>query len=132
MILAIKTDQPQAELKLLEAASGGIVDEISWQAHRELSDTILTNIDRLLKNNNHALNDVTALIVFEGPGSFTGLRIGISVANTLSYALDVPVVGAGTPDWVRVGTKLLQNQKGFSEVAVPQYGAPAHITTPRK
>ncbi len=54
---------------------------------------LLPLIDELLKTNKIGLTDLTEIIVHEGPGSYTGLRVGAAVANTLSYFLKIPVNG---------------------------------------
>ena len=47
----------------------------------------------LLKEYTLSFQDINAIEVNPGPGSFTGVRVGVSVANALSYALDIPVNG---------------------------------------
>lgn len=71
---------------------------ITEEVGRQKAQIILTLIDRLLRECALELSDITALAVHTGPGSFTGLRVGIAVANTLSYALGIPINGkkAGT------------------------------------
>lgn len=57
------------------------------------SDQILSLIDKLLKEKKIKLNQLDQIKVNIGPGSFTGIRIGISVANALGFALKIPVNG---------------------------------------
>jgi tRNA threonylcarbamoyladenosine biosynthesis protein TsaB len=57
------------------------------------SQELLTLIDKLLKKNKKTLKDITEIKINSGPGSFTGLRVGCAVANTLSYALKIPING---------------------------------------
>lgn len=57
------------------------------------SQQVLSLIDKILKDNKKTLKDLTEIEVNLGPGSFTGLKIGIAVANTLSFVLDIPVNG---------------------------------------
>lgn len=55
------------------------------------SQNVLKLIDELLREKKFKLKDIKEIEVNTGPGSFTGLRVGISVANTLGFALNVPV-----------------------------------------
>lgn len=57
------------------------------------SQQVLILIEEILKKNKKTLKDLTAIEVNLGPGSFTGLRIGMAVANTLGFVLDIPVNG---------------------------------------
>lgn len=130
MILALKTDQPEAELYLFDQ-SGKQLDKLIWLAHRELSVTILNKIDEILQNNNLELKNLTGLVVFKGPGSFTGLRIGITVLNTIAYSLGIPIVGETDIEWIKLGIqKLKDNSKPM--FVVPSYGSEPNITKPVK
>lgn len=131
IILIIRTDNPVAEVGLYD--NGQELGHDKWAAHRELSDTLHKRISELLSGNNRRFSDINGIIVYAGPGSFTGLRIGISVANALSYSLNVPAVGASGENWIQQGIKLLLksgNRKAKS--VVPVYGAPVYITKPNK
>lgn len=128
MILGIKTDQPEATICLF---NGKNTEVYSWQAHRQLSDTIHLKIQGLLNKNSIDYINLTGLVVFEGPGSFTGLRIGITVANTLAYSLNIPIVGTNGEDWFKTGLDMLKNGNN-SKIIQPKYGAPVHITQPKK
>ena len=57
------------------------------------SQRLLPFIDEVLGSQGEALLDITEIEVNTGPGSFTGLRVGVSVANTLGWALGIPVNG---------------------------------------
>ncbi len=57
------------------------------------SQNVLGLIDRLLKENKLKLSEIRGIKVNTGPGSFTGLRIGVSVANALGFSLKIPVNG---------------------------------------
>ena len=58
--------------------------------------TVLEDVDALLRRAGVRASQVEALAVGTGPGSFTGLRIGLATARALALALDVPVAGVGT------------------------------------
>lgn len=108
LILAIRTDNPEAELCLLDE-KGALLDRFIWHGHRQLSETIHIKIKELLHKQNKKLSAVSAIAVYKGPGSFTGLRIGVSIANALAMSLRVPVVG------VRGAVGKYQQFKGYSK-----------------
>ncbi len=64
------------------------------------SQQVLGLINQILKRNKKTLKDLTEIEVETGPGSFTGLRVGISVANALGWALKIPVNGKKTGELV--------------------------------
>lgn len=130
MILAIKTATGVAELRLLEE-NGQTAAEADWPADRNLADGLLDHIAAMVKKEGLVFSDLTGLVVFKGPGSFTGLRIGITVMNTLSYALGIPIVGTDTNDWQKKGLRLLR-QGDNHRLVMPEYGAEARITPPRR
>lgn len=125
MILALRTDRPEAELQLWDGDTQ--VSVVSWHAHRELAETLTSRILELLRKQNLKLSNLSGVAVFEGPGSFTGLRIGISVANALASSLDVPIYAIDEGSWGKplTGTKP-------AGLVMPQYGSEPHITPPRK
>lgn len=131
IILAIRTDKPLAEIGLYH--DGRQLGYDKWQAHRELSETLHKRIALLLDLLHKNLNDIEAIIAYAGPGSFTGLRIGISLANALAYARNIPIVGSTTDDWIELGCQLAAaaRKQPYNPV-VPIYGAPVHITPQRK
>ncbi|KKR30477.1 tRNA (adenosine(37)-N6)-threonylcarbamoyltransferase complex dimerization subunit type 1 TsaB [Candidatus Woesebacteria bacterium RIFCSPHIGHO2_01_FULL_39_32] len=72
----------------------GINDKkFETNARNEKSQKLLTFLEEVLKKENFELADIREIKVHTGPGSFTGLRVGISVANTLGWTLGVPVNG---------------------------------------
>lgn len=129
LIISLRTDKPEAELGLYTDATQ--LAYLTWPAHRELAETIHLKISALLKNNPKTLQDIQGIVVFKGPGSFTGLRIGLTVANALAYGLSVPIVCQEDPQWLERGIERLV--KGETEkVALPEYGALPHITQQKK
>jgi tRNA threonylcarbamoyladenosine biosynthesis protein TsaB len=127
--LVIRTDQPEAELGLYK--DGAKLDYLNWQAHRELSCTIHIKIKEILTSNNLSLKDLEGIVVFKGPGSFTGLRIGISVANAFAYGLHIPIVSTTGTKWIDDGIAKLKSGDN-EEIALPHYGADPHVTVQKK
>ncbi len=131
IILTIRTDQPNAELGLYNNDAKLI--DVEWTAHRQLAETLHQQITHLLSREDMRVQDIEGIIVFAGPGSFTGLRIGISVANALAYALNVPIACGMGKDWVKEARdQLNQPNRPDSKYVIPVYGAPVHLTLPRK
>lgn len=130
MILTIRTDKPEAELGLFDANGTQLAYE-TWQAHRELADTLLAKIRDILHSQHKTFADITGVIVFQGPGSFTGLRIGITTANAFAYGQQVPIVGSTGEKWIAAGIHALA-QGETPQIILPEYGAEANITKPRK
>lgn len=67
------------------------------------SRTLLPMAESLLKNTDHALSDLGCVAVAHGPGSFTGLRIGMAAAKGLAWALEIPAVGVSTLEAMAMG-----------------------------
>lgn len=118
MILAIRTDQPQATIQFGDKTK-------TWLAGRKLSQELLPEIKSLVGD----YAKLTGIVVFQGPGSFTGLRIGITVANTLAHGLNIPIVAAEGDDWIKQGASRLTRGDNDGQV-MPHYGAEPNITKP--
>ena len=129
LTLTIRTDKPDAEIGLYDDTEQIIY--LTWQAHRQLAETLHERIDNILAERHKELHEIKGIVVFKGPGSFTGLRIGISVANALAYSLDAAIVATENPNWIETG--LARLQAGENEiVAMPEYGALPNITPQKK
>lgn len=88
-----------------------------WDSGRTLAKNILKYIHERLEENDADWEDITEIEFMVGPGSFTGLRIGACVVNTLADQLNIP----------------LYNHRGERiSVAMPEYGREANISAPRK
>lgn len=75
-----------------------LLAEYSFGHHRDLSCRLIPNIKAMLKDCKLDMSDIRAIGVSTGPGSFTGLRIGVVTAKTLAQVLDVPVAGISSLD----------------------------------
>jgi tRNA threonylcarbamoyladenosine biosynthesis protein TsaB len=128
LLLSIRTDKPEAEIGLFDGDEK--IGYVTWQAHRQLAETLHIKIRELLKSQKRELHDIQGMIVFKGPGSFTGLRIGISVANALADGLNIPVVAGNGDDWLKASIRKIQKGEN-DEIALPKYGSPPHVTRPK-
>jgi tRNA threonylcarbamoyladenosine biosynthesis protein TsaB len=100
MLLAIDTATHLAGLALYDEAAGWILGEEMWQSANNHTVELMPRLVRLMEQQRMAPADLSGLAVSLGPGSFTGLRIGLSLAKGLSLALDLPLVGIPTLDIV--------------------------------
>lgn len=69
-------------------------EEIFWEKQESIllrSQTVLPMIDKIAKDHKLSMKDITMIEVNRGPGSFTGLRVGIAIANALAFSLKIPV-----------------------------------------
>jgi tRNA threonylcarbamoyladenosine biosynthesis protein TsaB len=128
MILLLDTSTNICKLSLINGDKR-IDDE--WQADRTLAKGLLAYLQSQLSNRGKQFSDLAGIGVFEGPGSFTGLRIGITVLNTLAEIERIPIVGVRGDDWQESAVTRLAAGENH-KIVLPFYGAEAHITTPRK
>ena len=73
-----------------------ILADYTFEAKTDSLEKIVSNIDFALKSANLTLNDVQGLGVGLGPGSWTGIRVGVTVGKILAYSVDKPVCGVTT------------------------------------
>jgi tRNA threonylcarbamoyladenosine biosynthesis protein TsaB len=128
LILTLRTDKPEAEIGLFHNTTQ--LAYLTWPAHRELAETIHLKIKELLTSQTKELYHLQGVVIFKGPGSFTGLRIGMSVANALADGLSIPIASEGGDDWIQSGLARLAEGKG-QKLAIPEYGAPPNTTKPK-
>lgn len=91
MILAIDTATRTASIALYN--NTGVLAEESWRSKNNHSVEVMPAITRLVVRQGLTMRDLSGIAVSLGPGSFTGLRIGMSVAKGLCLGLEIPIVG---------------------------------------
>lgn len=91
--------------------------EYQWESGRDLAEKLHEFLRDKLAENGATWQDLTEITFMSGPGSFTGLRIGAAVVNSLASELHIP----------------LYNHKGEKvQIILPDYGRGANITAPKK
>lgn len=94
-LLALDTSTDQAGICLTDGVRAA---ELTWDARRGQTTTLLSAVDQLLSLQQIGLADLAAVAVATGPGAFTSLRVGISTAKGLAYAIGLPLIGIPTLD----------------------------------
>lgn len=94
MELAIDTSSNTIGVAL--AQEGELMASLTWQTRRNHTMELLPNMVCLLQQFGIGLNSIQAIIVARGPGSFNGLRVGVSTAKSLAFSLNIPLVGINT------------------------------------
>ena len=94
MELAIDTSTETASIAL--SSQGEVIAELTWHAGQNHTSEVIPKIVCLLEQAKLNINDMNSVIVAKGPGSFNGLRVGMSLAKGLALALNIPLVGIST------------------------------------
>jgi tRNA threonylcarbamoyladenosine biosynthesis protein TsaB len=128
MILLLDTSTPVCRLSLVD--DNWRYDN-EWEADRELAKGLLGYLDTQLSKNGKTWQDISAIGTFRGPGSFTGLRIGLTVLNTIADAQAIPIVGAIGENWQQEVISRIEAGEN-DRIVLPHYGREATITKPRK
>lgn len=128
MILLLDTSTSECRITYVD---GNHHTDVSWQAERELAHGLLRYVVETLASLDATIEDLNGIGVLRGPGSFTGLRIGMTTMNTIANAQDIAIVGEVGEDWQQRALKRLRAGEN-DRIVLPEYGREARITQPRK
>jgi tRNA threonylcarbamoyladenosine biosynthesis protein TsaB len=95
MILVLDT-ATRTPVVAVAATDGTVMAERRWQSRHRHGEELLGRIEEALAEIGAGRRDLTGVVVGTGPGSFTGLRIGLATAKTVAYALGIPIVGVSS------------------------------------
>ena len=121
MVLFINTAAAEESIALFEGDK--LVAQKKWIGHFDESEKVLRHVLALMKKRKVTWDDLKAVRVNKGPGHFSSVRIGVTIANTLGFALKIPVYGVSGEKFDMM--KLEKNVKPF-------YHKPPNITLPKK
>jgi tRNA threonylcarbamoyladenosine biosynthesis protein TsaB len=93
LLVAIDTASEQAGVALCDG--GSVIGSVTWQTRQNHSRELLPSLDWLLARHNRDKSQIGAFVVSLGPGSYAGLRVGLSTAKALAYGFGVPLIGVG-------------------------------------
>ena len=90
-ILSIDTSSPICAVAILE--DNKLIKEISQNNGLTHSEKLMPIIEQILKETNLKLKDIDLLVCDKGPGSFTGIRIGVATVKAFTDSLNIPAIG---------------------------------------
>ncbi|TDT67900.1 tRNA threonylcarbamoyl adenosine modification protein YeaZ [Hypnocyclicus thermotrophus] len=97
LILAIDTSTNVASVALYDSKKG-VIGEINLNIGLNHSETILAIIDNLFNITKYSKDKIDRVVVSIGPGSFTGIRVGVAIAKGIVYGKDIEIVGINELD----------------------------------
>lgn len=104
-----------SELLTIGIINGSEILTKEVESYNSHSIILLPLIDTLLKENNLKINDIDRIVVLNGPGSFTGIRIGLTVAKTIGYALNKDVYPISSLKAYLVSSNLTGDKMAYIE-----------------
>ena len=96
LLLSLETSSPICAVALHHLAEGRLLGQAELRLDKSHSTHLTVLVEQLVANTGYALADLGAVALSDGPGSYTGLRIGAAAAKGLCFALDIPLLAVGT------------------------------------
>ncbi len=90
-MIGLLIDSSNTRLTLGISIDKRIIDFIDEEAWQRQSELLVSSLDALLKKHNIKRKDISYVVASKGPGSYTGVRIALTVAKVISFALDIPL-----------------------------------------
>lgn len=109
LILSIETATPACSVALHQA--GNLVALAELHTENAHSEQLTILIEQIIQRSKYTLQHIDAIAVSKGPGSYTGLRIGVATAKGLCFALDKPLIAINTLEAMTEQVRSIQTQK---------------------
>jgi len=97
-------------LRLVLFKNGKVSRKLIKESEQSHSTNTMPGIESLLKDENIKVNDLNEILVGNGPGSFTGIRIAVTIAKGLAYTLSIPIKTITSLKALAVGSNLRENK----------------------
>ncbi len=115
-------DSSNKYLTVALAKEGNLIDSIFYEAWQRQSEVMVSEIDNILNRNKLTKNDLDAVVVGIGPGSYTGVRIAITIAKVMAYSLKIKLYKVSSLSLLKLGNSpticLFNARSGRSYFAV--------------
>lgn len=136
IILSLDCTERNALIEIYDL-NGNLISKQIISDNCVLSSQLLLTINKMLLENNLSKSDIDSVRVDPGPGSYTGLRIGLTTANFLALSLNIPI-NKNLTSHNNIGNERLQqdamaesDSHKFTAPVLPVYANPPHITKPK-
>jgi tRNA threonylcarbamoyladenosine biosynthesis protein TsaB len=126
MILVLDT-ATRTPVVAVAAADGTVMAERHWQSRHRHGEELLGRIEEALAEIGAGRRDLTGVVVGTGPGSFTGLRIGLATAKTIAYALGIPIVGVSSTRALALAAASADASRTELAIALPAGAADRYV-----
>ncbi len=137
MILIIDTTEDKSQIFLFKNSKK--YKHHIFQAHFQHSENLLKEINNILIGEKTLVKDVKKIVVVNGPGSFTGCRVGVATANALAFSLNLPLVSINKEEikmnnflsaeaMLEILKKTENKSSNLNNIAQPFYKYEPHIT----
>jgi tRNA threonylcarbamoyladenosine biosynthesis protein TsaB len=112
-LLALDTSTSALSIAILE--EGQLLQEAHIQADRTHSLHLMPMIQEIIQAAGTKLSDLSGIAVGVGPGSYTGVRIGVTAAKTLAWTLKLPIIGVSSLEAVALGAAMFDRNEHIEE-----------------
>ena len=126
MILVLDT-ATRRPVVALAADDGTLLGERTWESKHRHGEELLARLDEVLAEARANRHDLTSVVVGTGPGSFTGLRIGLATAKTIAYALGIQIVGVSSTRALALAAAVADPSLSRVTIALPAGAADRYI-----
>jgi tRNA threonylcarbamoyl adenosine modification protein YeaZ len=104
-MVSVILDSSNIDLLVALAKDDKVIDSICYEAWQQQSELMVVELKKILKRNNISREDISEVLCGIGPGSYTGVRISLTIAKTMSFALNVPVYPISSLRMLKNGKK---------------------------
>lgn len=104
-MIQVLLDSSNANLSVGIAKDHELIDYVNYDAWQRQSELLVSDLDKLLKNNNISKDDIDEIVAAKGPGSYTGVRISLTVGKVMAFALNTPLYLVSSLEALKVPNK---------------------------
>ena len=104
-MITVLLDSSNRDLAVGIGRDGKIIDSTSYEAWQRQSESMIPELDKILKKNQIKRTDISDIVVAIGPGSYTGVRFALTIAKVMALALNVPIYPVSSLRAMKIGNK---------------------------